>query len=87
MPLNPGDKLGPYEVLSLLGKGGMGEVYRARDPKLNRNVARSNRLTWGELLRCQNSADSITGTSAAPHKGIFGGIPSAWACALAPPST
>jgi len=39
MPLSSGDKLGPYEILSLLGKGGMGEVYRARDPKLNREVA------------------------------------------------
>jgi len=39
MPLSPGDKLGPYEIVSLLGKGGMGEVYRARDPKLNRDVA------------------------------------------------
>ena len=39
MPLSAGDKLGPYEVVSLLGKGGMGEVYRARDAKLNRDVA------------------------------------------------
>ncbi|MCX6602321.1 MAG: serine/threonine-protein kinase [Acidobacteria bacterium] len=39
MPLSAGDKLGPYEVVSLLGKGGMGEVYRARDAKLNREVA------------------------------------------------
>ena len=37
--MKPGDVLGPYEILSLLGKGGMGEVYRARDPKLNREVA------------------------------------------------
>ncbi len=39
MPLSPGQKIGPYEVLSSLGAGGMGEVYRARDTKLNREVA------------------------------------------------
>ena len=39
MPLSVGDKLGHYEILSLLGKGGMGEVYRGRDTKLKRDVA------------------------------------------------
>src|SRR5579864_68916 len=39
MPLQPGDKLGHYEILALIGKGGMGEVYRAHDPRLNRYVA------------------------------------------------
>jgi len=39
MPLSAGDKVGHYEVLSLLGNGGMGEVYRARDTTLNRDVA------------------------------------------------
>jgi Tol biopolymer transport system component len=39
MPLSPGDKLGAYEILGPLGKGGMGEVYRARDGQLNREVA------------------------------------------------
>ncbi len=37
--LSAGDKLGPYEILAPIGKGGMGEVYRARDPRLNRDVA------------------------------------------------
>src|SRR3972149_10679951 len=37
--LSPGEKLGPYEVLSPAGAGGMGEVYRARDTRLDRVVA------------------------------------------------
>ena len=39
MPLLPGSHLGPYEIGTLLGAGGMGEVYRARDPRLDRTVA------------------------------------------------
>jgi serine/threonine protein kinase/tetratricopeptide (TPR) repeat protein len=39
MPLSPGDKLGPYEILTPIGAGGMGEVYRARDLRLKRDVA------------------------------------------------
>ena len=39
MPLTTGDRLGPYELLSLLGSGGMGDVFRARDTRLDRIVA------------------------------------------------
>ena len=39
MPLTTGSRLGPYEILAPLGVGGMGEVYRAHDTKLNRDVA------------------------------------------------
>ena len=42
MSLQPGDRLGPYEVLSAIGAGGMGEGYKARDTRLDRVVVISN---------------------------------------------
>jgi len=39
MPLTTGSRLGPYEITAAIGAGGMGEVYRARDSKLGRDVA------------------------------------------------
>ena len=39
MPLNVGSRLGHYDVIALIGEGGMGQVYQATDTKLNRQVA------------------------------------------------
>ena len=39
MALSEGTKIGPYEVIGLIGQGGMGEVWQARDTKLDRDVA------------------------------------------------
>src|SRR5712692_2340862 len=52
MPLTAGTKLGPYEIQSPLGAGGMGEVYRARDTRLERTVAI-------KILPAQFSTDSV----------------------------
>ena len=49
MPLSPGDRLGAYEILSQLGSGGTGEVWKARDTRLNRIVAiKTSRQEFGE---------------------------------------
>jgi serine/threonine protein kinase/Tfp pilus assembly protein PilF len=55
MPITSGSRLGPYEILSTIGAGGMGEVYRARDPRLGREVAikvlPERLLADGDLVR------------------------------------
>ena len=55
MPLLAGDRLGHYEVLPLLGKVRMGEVYRALNPRLNRDVAIKVTAAWF-LERCECEA-------------------------------
>jgi serine/threonine protein kinase len=52
MPLAPGTQLGPYEITAPLGAGGMGEVYRARDTRLERTVA-------VKILPAQFSSDPV----------------------------
>ena len=58
MTLEPGSKLGPYEITSRIGAGGMGEVWKARDPRLNRDVAIKTSLV-GFGGRFQKEAQAI----------------------------
>lgn len=61
MPIAKGDRIGPYEVIEWIGAGGMGEVYRARDPRLGRDVAikliaSSMAMDAGRVRRFQHEA-------------------------------
>ena len=55
--LTLGARLGPYEILSALGSGGMGEVYRARDTRLDRSIA--IKVAAGRRWRTTMSAQTV----------------------------
>jgi serine/threonine protein kinase len=66
MPLSPGDKLGPYEILAPIGVGGFGEVYKALDPRLNRIVA-IKRIKAQHTARFQQEAHAIAALNHTEH--------------------
>lgn len=70
MLLSPGERLGSYEIIALIGSGSMGEVYKARDVPLGRSIA----------LKVLSSRDSVTSSHIdsirARSSGRFGAEPS-----------
>jgi len=77
MPLDPGARLGPYEVTAPLGKGGMGEVYRARDTKLDRDVALKILPAFfasdpGRLMRFEREAKTLASLNHPNIAQIYG---------------
>ncbi len=74
MPLSPGSKLGPYEILAPLGAGGMGEVYKARDTRLDRVVAIKVLLssTVADAERKRRFVQEAKAASALDHPHIVG---------------
>src|SRR5512138_238374 len=73
MPLSRGARLGPYEVLSPLGAGGMGEVYRARDPRVGREVAVKVIASDGALdpVRVRRFADEARAAGSLNHPNVL----------------
>ena len=74
MTLSAGTRLGPYEILAPLGAGGMGEVYRARDTRLDRNVAVKVLPTQlsesaDALARFEREAKAVAATTSAGAMG------------------
>jgi serine/threonine-protein kinase len=82
MPLTLGDRLGPYEVLTPLGAGGMGEVYRAKDTRLKRDVALkvlpdAFARDSGRLARFQREAEVLASLNHPHIAQIYGAEESA----------
>src|ERR1700694_808392 len=84
MPLSAGDRLGPYEILAPIGAGGMGEVYRAHDPRVGRDVAikvSKERLYETRTRDCgpqRNSGATPPGDSREGRSPAGGAIHAAW---------
>ena len=66
MPLSPGTRLGPYEIAEQIAAGGMGEVYKARDTRLDRTVAiKVSKEQFSE--RFEREARAVAALNHPPH--------------------
>src|SRR5215467_1494746 len=92
MPLSVGDNLGPYEILAPLGAGGMGEVYRAKDTRLKREVAikvlpEAFARDCGRMARFQREAEILAALNHPNIAQIYGAEESALVMELVEGST
>ena len=71
MSLSAGTRLGPYEIHSLLGAGGMGAVYRARDPRLDRDVAIKVLHETTDRSRLQRFEQEARAVAALSHPNVL----------------
>lgn len=90
MALTPGTMLGPYEILAPLGSGGMGDVYKARDPRLGRDVAievlpEAFARDPGRRRRFQSEARAIAALNH-PHICQLYDVGPPWPCRLPCPA-
>ena len=76
MPLTPGNRLGHYKIVAFIGAGGMGEVYRARDPRVQRDVA--IKISWQQFSeRFEREARTIAAVNH-PHICQLHDVGPAW---------
>jgi len=85
MPLAAGMRLGPFEVLSRLGAGGMGEVWRARDSRLQREVANAiaSDLSTAVAQSGKTENPSLRAASANRSSSVTNGTSAGWSSAAA----
>ena len=87
MTLSPGTRVGPYQIIAAIGAGGMGEVYRARDTKLDRDIAlkilpEASALDPDRLARFEREAKTLASLNHPNIAHVYDAVN--WTSALTP---